>query len=289
MSEQSSRPLPLINAFQRHPRQWRNFFYVYPVISRRSHGLSIGINLNPDMACNFDCVYCCVDRTQPPRVRKVDMPALEAELRQLTANWRALFDEPEFQHIPEPYRRLNDIAFSGDGEPTASPLFRDAVQVAIAARNDYGLEEAKLVVITDACFLTRPRVVEALELLDANNGEIWAKLDAGTEDYFKQVCRPTHPLRHVLDNILETARARPVVIQSLFLRMHGAPPPAVEIDAYVDQIRALLEGGAQLRLVQVYTVARQTAEAFVSALTADELEEIAGRLRALGVPVEVYP
>ncbi len=51
--------------FTQHSRSWQSNRYVYPVISRRSKGLSIGVNLNPDKVCNFDCVYCCVDRTHP--------------------------------------------------------------------------------------------------------------------------------------------------------------------------------------------------------------------------------
>jgi wyosine [tRNA(Phe)-imidazoG37] synthetase (radical SAM superfamily) len=289
MSDDPRAPHPLQVAFRHHPRQWRDFFYVYPVISRRAGGLSIGVNLNPDMACNFDCVYCCVDRTQPPRTRQVDLGVLDAELRGLLQNRDALFAEPEFRHIPAEFRRLNDIAFSGDGEPTASPLFPQAVQTVIAARRDCGATEAKIVVITDACFLTRPAVASALELLDQHNGEIWAKLDAGTEAYFRQVCRARHSLDHVLANIRAAAQVRPLVIQSLFLRLHDQPPPPEEIAAYVERLRELCAAGARLSLVQIYTVARQTAEPYATRLSADELAAIADQVRAIGLRVECYP
>ena len=74
---------PLQQAHRQHDRHWRDNAYCYPVISRRSGGLSIGINLNPDTACNFDCIYCQVDRTTPPAVRKVDLDRLKEELNNL--------------------------------------------------------------------------------------------------------------------------------------------------------------------------------------------------------------
>lgn len=274
--------------FALHERRWRDFRYVYPVISRRARGLSIGVNLNPNMACNFDCVYCQVDRTAPPAERRADLPTLRRELRHLVGNWRSLFSEPEFVRVPDDYRRLNDIAFSGDGEPTAVPEFPEAAGMAAEARAEFGVADAKIIIITDACFLTRAGVAETLRFLDGHNGEIWAKLDAGTEAYFRTVNRPSHSLQHVLDNILAAARERPVVIQSLFMRLNGEPPPAAEIEAYVNRLRDLRAGGGRLKLIQLYTVARRPAESFVTPLTPDELAAIAAQVRSLGVPIETY-
>jgi wyosine [tRNA(Phe)-imidazoG37] synthetase (radical SAM superfamily) len=275
--------------FASHGRHWRGFHYVYPVISRRAHGLSIGINLNPDLACNLDCVYCQVDRSRPPRAAKVDMETLERELRGIAANYQGLFSEPEFICVPPEYRRLNDIAFSGDGEPTASPLFPDAARLAAAVRRDYKLNEAKIVVITNACFLSRPKVAETLAFLDENNGEIWAKLDAGTEEGFRRVNRArVVTLQHVLDNILGAARVRPIVIQSLFLRLHGHPPPPEEIAAYLERLHWIGQSGGQISLVQLYTVARRPVEAYAEPLSRDQLEQIAARVREIGLRAECY-
>ncbi len=279
---------PLKQIFASHPRRWRDFTYVYPVISRRARGLSIGINLNPDAACNFDCVYCCADRTVRPPSGKVDLNLLEAELGHMTRNHSALFREPEFCQVPQELRRLNDLAFSGDGEPTIVPAFPQAVEIAVRVRRDYRLDEAKIIVITNGSALDRPAVAQALTLLDRNNGEIWAKLDAGTEQYFQVVNRPKVPLQRIMDNLLAAARVRPVVVQSLFVRLHGQPPPGPEISAYVDRLRWLLDGGARIALVQIYTVARRTAEPYVTPLTPAELEAIAAAVRPVGLPVTVF-
>ena len=124
----------LRQAFSAHGRHWREFRYVYPVISRRSKGLSIGVNLSPDAVCNYNCVYCQVDRTIERKLRRVDLDVLEYELRHVVENHQQLFEEPEFRHVPAEYRRLNDIAFSGDGEPTASAVFPETARLAAAVR-----------------------------------------------------------------------------------------------------------------------------------------------------------
>ncbi len=239
----------LDEAYRRHERRWADNRYVYAVVSRRSGGVSVGINLNPDKACNFDCLYCQVDRTVPPVVRRVDLTRLRDELDRVLAAERggSLYRMPPFDALAPDRRGVRDLAFSGDGEPTASPRFKEAVEIAAAARRRFGLSEAKIVVLTDAAYLARPRVREALALLDEHNGEIWAKLDAGTEEYFQLVDRPNVALETVLANILDAARLRPVVIQSLFFRLDGAPPPAVEIEAYAGRLAAILAAGARLR------------------------------------------
>jgi wyosine [tRNA(Phe)-imidazoG37] synthetase (radical SAM superfamily) len=278
-------------AFRRHSRQWHTNRYVYPVVSRRSRGLSIGVNLNPDKACNFDCIYCQVDRTTPPVVRRVDVGILETELVSMIelANDGTLFEEEPFSVVAPEHRVIRDIAFSGDGEPTTSPQFPDAVKIAAAARQRFALNDTKLVLITDATYLTRPRVREALQVLDRNNGEIWAKLDAGTDEYFQLVDRPNVTLQVVLDNILDAACDRPVVIQSMFLRVSSEGPSAAEIDAYCDRLNELRASGGQLHALQLYTVARPPAEALVSALPDAELDAIAERVRGrVPVPVEVF-
>jgi hypothetical protein len=131
-------------------------------------------------------------------------------------------------------------------------------------------------------------VIQTLAFLDDHNGEVWAKLDAGTQAGFERVNGPGHQLAGILDNILATARVRPIVIQSLFMRIHDQPPASEEIAAYVERLRWLLDNGGQLKLVQTYTVARPPAQPYVSGLAPEELEAISEAVRPLGVPVEAY-
>lgn len=290
-SSNPRRPTSL-RVFREHPRRWQDFHYVYPVISRRSRGLSIGVNLNIDKACNFDCVYCCVDRSVAPIRRDIDLAQIRAELRRMIdlATAGQLWQEEPFTETPADYRVIRDIAFSGDGEPTTYKHFDQACQIAADLRREYRLDAAKIVVITNATGFSRPAVQRGLAILDANGGEIWAKLDAGTEAYYQQIDRTRVPLSKVLANILDCGRQRQIVIQSLFMQLRGQPISDAEFDAYLDRLEELLAGGCRIRLVQMYTVARQTAESFVSPLTPEQLDALARRFRQRlpQLPVETY-
>jgi wyosine [tRNA(Phe)-imidazoG37] synthetase (radical SAM superfamily) len=278
-------------AWRRHERRWRDNLYVYAVVSRRSGGISIGLNVNPDKACNFDCAYCQVNRREPPAVRKVDLQMLAWELDRVLEAHRdgSLFEMPPFDALPSDRRDVRDIAFSGDGEPTTFPRFEEAVRIAADGRSRFELNSTKIVLITDGAYLAKPAVRRALAVMDQSNGEIWAKLDAGTEEYFKTVNRPNVTLERVLENILDAARVRPVVIQSLFCRVRGEAPPQREIETYCERLIGLLQGGGRLSMIQVYTIARDPSESFITPLTDAELDRIAWLVRSrVAVPVEVH-
>ena len=238
-------------AVQDHTRVYKDFTYVYPVISRRSGGLSIGINLNPDKVCNFDCVYCEVDRKTPGKTSVVDLAQLREELTALIHFARAggLAREPKFNELPAALTQTpRDIAFSGDGEPTMLHNFDECVRVAAEVKRTEGLDATKL--------------------------------DAGTEGYYKLVNRTTVRLDRILHNLLVTARARPIIIQSLFLRLHGQPMPPEELAEYCFRLEELVHDGAQIREVHLYTIARPTPEPFCGKLTKAELEAMAATVRA---------
>jgi wyosine [tRNA(Phe)-imidazoG37] synthetase (radical SAM superfamily) len=271
-----------------HARLFEHNRFVYPVLSRRSGGISIGVNLNPDKICNFDCIYCQVDRRSQSETRFVETAALIDELRttlDLVTSGR-IYNTEKFANVPPHLRRLNDIAFSGDGEPTTYKNFDelmhfcaevkrefDAVNLASAARSNLS-PSIKMVLITNASMFHRPHVQRGLEILDANNGEIWAKLDAGTDEYYHLIERTTIPFRQILDNITAAARIRPLVIQSLFMRVAGDPPTAAELEAFCTRLNEITTAGGQLKLVQIYTVARRPAESYVAPLSDPEVDAI---------------
>jgi wyosine [tRNA(Phe)-imidazoG37] synthetase (radical SAM superfamily) len=291
--------------FDAHPRTFAANRYVYPVLSRRAGGISIGVNLNLDRFCNFNCIYCQIDRSLPDqpegvdprwledqrasgglkgrswRTREIDLKLLEDELDRMVASVTSgnIFKETRFKDTPAPLRRLNDIALSGNGEPTASPNFDRAVEVCAEIRRRHGLDDLKLVLITNASLLHLPKVQLALQTLDANGGEIWAKLDAGTEAYYRLVDRSAIHWRQILDNLREAALARPIVIQSLFMRIHGEPPPPAEVESYCKRLKEIADAGGQIKLVQIHTIARKPAESWVTALADAEVEGLAELVR----------
>jgi wyosine [tRNA(Phe)-imidazoG37] synthetase (radical SAM superfamily) len=264
-----------------HSRRFEENRFVYPVLSRRSEGISIGVNLNPDKICNFDCIYCQVDRTTQSETRFVEIAQLLEELEdtlKLAASG-ALFEHPKFKDTPSHLRRLNDIAFSGDGEPTTYRNFDEIIAACAQLKQRLNLAAVKMVLITNASMFHRPHVQRGLEILDENNGEIWAKLEAGTEEYFQLVDRTPIPFQQILDNITTAAKIRPLVIQALFMRVHGQPPSREELVAFCDRLNEITAAGGSLKLVQVYTVARRPAESFVAPLSDSEVDVISELIR----------
>jgi wyosine [tRNA(Phe)-imidazoG37] synthetase (radical SAM superfamily) len=274
-----------------HPRLFQDNKFVYPVLSRRSRGISVGVNLNPDKVCNFDCIYCQVDRRSEAETRFVETDRLLRELDETLELLKTgtLYRDDRFAAVPDPLRRLNDIAFSGDGEPTTFRNIDRIVEQVAELKRRRGLDAVKLVLITNASMFHRPSVARALATFDANNGEIWAKLDAGTEPYYRLIDRTKVPFGRVLANLRDAALVRPLVIQSLFMRVEGQGPSADEVAAYCDRLIEILAAGGTLRRVQVYTIARRPAESYVAPLAPDEVDAIAAEVRErVGVTVEAY-
>ncbi len=72
---------------------------------------------------------------------------------------------------------------------------------------------------------------------------------------------------------------RPLVIQALFMRIHGQPPSPAEQAAFCDRLNEITAAGGRLKLVQVYTVARRPAEDFVAPLTDAEVDALVELVR----------
>lgn len=277
-----------------HYAQARDFLenrFVYFTISPRARGLSIGLNLNPDRHCNFDCVYCEVDRSEPVHDTVIDCDVAAAELEQALrlvhgGNIRLL---PPYTALPDELLRLRHVALSGDGEPTSSPKFLETVETVVHVRARGHFPFFKIVLITNASGLDRPEVQQGLSLLTPKD-EIWAKLDAGSQRRFEAVNHPAEcSFQHVLSNILATARRRPVIIQSLFCQIAGAVPSAQEIEEFAVQLRLLKEAGAQIPLVQIYSAVRPVRRPDVRHLPLKTLRDIAETVqRVAGLKAEPF-
>lgn len=291
----SESPIQIRNSFaavQDHTRVYKDFTYVYPVISRRASGLSIGVNLNPDKVCNFDCVYCEVDRVSPGKKGPLDLVQMRDELDAMIgfALDGGLAREPKFNELP-PYlsRNIKDIAFSGDGEPTMVHNFDECVELVADVKRTRGLDQTKIRLITDAAGLDTAAVRRGLEIMDANNGEVWGKLDAGSEEYFHAVNRTSVRFDRILKNLLNTSRVRPIVIQTLLFKIRGEEMPPPELQAYCSRLNDIMAAGGELSEVHLYTIARPTPVDFATRLSDDELRDFADRVRqATGLTVLTF-
>lgn len=272
------------------PRDFLNNRFVYAVISARARGLSLGVNMNPDKSCSFDCLYCEVDRRNPPRETRLDVDAMAAELHKTLAYVMAgkLHERPWYSHLSEELLTLRHVALSGDGEPTLAPDFAEAVESIVHIRALGEFPFFKLVLITNGTGLDRPEVQQGLKHFTKSD-EIWAKLDGGTQTFFNRVDRSDVSLDKVLANILLVARQRPVVIQSLFTAINGEEPPVMEIEEYAYRLKELKAAGANIPLVQIYSATRPMFHADCGHLPLKTLSQIAQTVRHVsGLKAEVF-
>lgn len=269
---------------QHHPSSFRELKYVYPVVSRRAGGVSIGINLNLNASCTFDCVYCQIPaekRHTAAQEQPIDLSVLETELRfvvEETLSGR-LFSDNWFGRTEPEKRVLRDIAFAGDGEPTLSPEFFGAVQIAAKIRPC----DVKLVLITNGSTLDSESVQRAIELLLANNGEIWVKLDASNEEEYGRINRSPVPFAKIVENIKNAAKKYPIVIQTCFF---DGGISQIEIKGYISIIRSI---GGNIDRIQAYTIARNPNESWVQPLSNACMDEIGQEISsATNLPVDVF-
>lgn len=262
------------------PRDFMHHRFVYLVISPRARGLSVGVNMNPDKRCNFDCIYCEVQRERPLQKQPLDVGAMALELKETLAFVLAggLRERPGYQALPDELLELRHVTLSGDGEPTFAQNFAEAVRAVAHLRASGGMPFFKVVLVTNATGLDRPQVQTGLKFFTQYD-EIWAKLDGGTQAYLKKVDKLRAPLEKILNNILLIARQRPVIIQSLFPSINGEEPPLEEIVQYALRLKELRSNGAQIPLVQIYSATRPTPNSICGHLPLNTLSRIAQTVR----------
>jgi wyosine [tRNA(Phe)-imidazoG37] synthetase (radical SAM superfamily) len=272
-----------------HNRFQEGYQYVYPVVSRRAGGVSLGINLNTNNACNWRCIYCQVPdlvRGAPPAV---DVDALKQELSVFLN--QILIGSYLQDCVPEEQRRLNDIAFSGNGEPTSAPNFVEAVDVVKSVRAQLGVPEAvKTVLITNGSLIHRKNVILGIEKLADINGEVWFKIDRATPDGIRSINDTRANKSRMVSNLNAASRACPTWIQTCLFKVDGMNPSGAELDAYVDLIQELQTRDIPFKGILLYGLARQPFQPEAARLAPVEsawFEGFSGRLRELGVTVKL--
>ena len=271
-------------------REFRNNRFVYTLVSQRNHGLCIGINLIPDKQCNFNCVYCEVDRSTPGRSPSVDVEVMAAELREtlLLVVSNNLHSIGGYQSLPAELLRLKAVTLSGEGESTLCPNFAEVVRAVVHIRAQGEFPFFKVALLTNGSCLDLPAVRRGMSMLTGLD-EAWIKLDAGSQEHMDRINQPTLPLERVLSNILMVGRERPIVISSLFPMIEGEEPTVKEVEDYVSCLQNLKQAGARISCVQIYSAHRQSVHKNCSHLPLRSLSRIALMVRErTGLPAEVF-
>jgi wyosine [tRNA(Phe)-imidazoG37] synthetase (radical SAM superfamily) len=273
---------------QDHNRTVAGYTYVYPVVSRRAGGVSIGINLNPNNACNWACIYCQVPNLTRGNAPVIDLKRLENELHDFlvmvtTSDWLE-------QNVPEGARVLQDIAFSGNGEPTSAREFGRVVEIVGRVLKSCDLlGEIKVRLITNGSLMNRKTVQDAVSALATINGEVWFKIDRATVGGMATVNQVEGNLAGIKRRLRACAARCPTWVQTCWFALDGKVPTDEELVAYlalVDEVKAEIAG------VHLYGIVRQSMQpeaGRLSAMSEAELQAVGEKIRQLGVTVTVSP
>lgn len=272
-----------------HDRAGAGMTYVYPVVSRRAGGVSLGVNLNPNNACNWRCIYCQVPDLKRGGPPPIDLAQLEDELRRMLE--AIVHGDFMVSQVPEGMRRLNDVALSGNGEPTSAPEFPAVVELIGRVLADFGLQgSVKLVLITNGSLTDKPRVRAGLRAMAGLGGEVWFKFDRATRAGLSRVNdTESDPERHY-QRLKIVAGLCPTWMQTCLFALDGESPSEAELDAWLALLARAVDEAVPLRGVLLYGLARPSLQAEadrLSALPEAWLRALARRVETLGLAVKV--
>ena len=273
-----------------HDRDAAGFVHVYPVVSRRARGVSVGINLNPNNACNWRCAYCQVPDLTRGAAPPIDLELLENELTAMMDDIvRGDFME---RVVPEGSRRLSDIALSGNGEPTTSKQFDEVLAVVEKVLREFGLlGELRVVLITNGSLVHRDEVQRGLRRMAGMNGEVWFKVDSATEEGVRRMNDTRTGRERVESNLRLAAGLCPTRVQTCMLEYDGSEPSEEEQRAYLDFLGRQVDEGVPLRGVLLYGLERTSYQPEAERIAKLPLEWLQGfgrRIEALGLDVAVH-
>lgn len=273
-----------------HSRDSAGLTYVYPVLSRRAGGLSVGVNFNINNACNWRCIYCQVPDLSLGAPPPIDFQLLEKELRLFLNDVLQgdFFDR--FQVDPN-NRVIKDIAISGNGEPTSVKDFDKAVDMIGAIATEMGvLPRSHFVLITNGSLIHQAKVQSGLERLKYYGGEVWFKFDSATEAGRERVNHAVQSVDAARRNLLLSAKLCPTKIQTCLVDYQGLGLTDLEKTAYLQFFTDIKKSRVSIDTIMLYSIARpsmQPEAAYLKPLPANVMQEFAEEIRALGFEVRV--
>ena len=270
-----------------HRRDSAGYRYVYPVISRRAGGVSVGINLNVNNACNWACVYCQVDNLTRGGPPPVDVDLLAHELDAFLTD--ALHGDFMAREVPLEARRVMDVAFSGNGEPTSCAEFPAAVSAVRAVLQHHGLAgSVPLRLITNGSLLHRQAVQEGIRGLGEAGGEVWFKIDRASAADVETINGVPFSATKVRRNLETCAALAATWVQTCWFALDGAAPDAAARDAYCRLLKPLAASIAGIHLYGLARPSLQPAAPRLQRLSKGELERFAEEIQIkTGIRVSV--
>jgi wyosine [tRNA(Phe)-imidazoG37] synthetase (radical SAM superfamily) len=272
-----------------HSRDSAGLKYVYPAMSRRSGGLSIGVNFNSNSACNWRCVYCQVPNLMRGTAPEMDFELLEQELRLFLTDVL----EGDFYErfaIDDNLRIIKDIAISGNGEPTSLVGFEKAIALIGDIATELGiLPKANFVLITNGSLMHQTKVQQGLKKLNEYHGQVWFKLDSATEEGRKRMNNTDQSAKKALAGIITAAQLCQTKLQTCVLNYQGMGLIESEKTAYLEMLKQIKKQ-TNIAEVLLYTIARpsfQPEAVEIAKLDVQTMNEFANEIRQIGYRVSV--
>ena len=270
-----------------HDRDVVGLTYIYPVISRRAGGVSVGINLNPNNACNWHCAYCQVPGLVRGVAPEINLDLLRSEL--ITMLDEIIHGSFMQERVPEGSRILCDVAISGNGEPTSCAAFDEVMLVIVQVMQQFNLS-VPLRLITNGSYVHRSHVQKGLALMAEHQGEVWIKVDSVTDEGISRMNGVNMHAANLSAQVKCVAGICPTWIQTCFVAWDGQPPSERELVSYIAFLNALKEADIPIRGVLLYGLARpslQEESKHLQVLDEGWMHLIAGRIGRSGFEVKL--
>jgi len=243
---------------------------IYGPVNSRRLGRSLGINcfIPKDKICSLNCLYCQYGYTRIGEAELHD-PENYYPVDEILGALK--------EYLVIAGNHIDAITLSGNGEATAHPQFPEIVEGILLLRNTLapGVQTA---ILSNSTMLGREHVRSALSRLDNRI----MKLDCGTEECFRRYNRPV--IGVTLENIIYSLRnMEDIIIQTLFTGGPEGNASAVQVDAWIRQVR-----GIGPRHVQIYSLARPFPSRHIEPLDKQSLSEIGMKAGEAGIETTVY-
>lgn len=273
-----------------HSRDVVGLKYIYPVISRRAKGLSIGINFNTNNACNWRCVYCQVPDLKKGVAADVNTQLLAQELKfflnlVLNGDFFEQFD------IPLAQRNIKDIAISGNGEPSSLKIFAQCVELIGEISTEMRVFPASnFVLITNGSLIHQPWVQEGVSILNRYQGQVWFKLDSATVQGRKKINNNSQSNEKILENLKISSDLCNTALQTCMMEFLTAKEVEEEEREYLGFLDIIKQQQLKLKKIMLYTIARPSCQPEAKLLNKKNrasMEKFANKISRMGFEVSI--
>ena len=234
---------------------------LYGPVNSRRYGKSLGINLMPaeKKLCSFNCVYCHYGTTKRCTMNidqySVELPDIDEVVKKLEKKLKTDVE-------------LDLITFSGNGEPTLYPDFADLVEEVAELRGKYR-PDARIALLSNSSGLIYDDVVESLDMIDLPV----LKLDAGNEDTFRAVNRPTRSVR--FEEIFEKLFSLDgIYLQTVFVDGEPTNITRSDLKDYIESV-----GRIKPQEIHLYSIDRPVPNTKISLVLPEKLKRLASRIK----------